>query len=95
MEVQLRRYVINQGRLDQFITECKTGIGPLREKFGFTLLGAWSLPESSEFVWIIGRENGFDDADRAYYESDERKQLSPDPAAHIEETHNSLAEIVV
>ena len=69
MEVQLRRYLIKQGRLDQFITEWKAAVVPLREKFGFTLLGAWSLPESNEFVWVIGYEGDFKDADLAYYES--------------------------
>ena len=95
MEVQLRRYLIKEGRLDQFITEWKAGVVPLREKFGFTLLGAWSLPESSEFVWVIGYEGDFDDADRVYYESDHRKRLMPNPAVHIDETHHSVAEIVL
>ena len=95
MEVQLRRYLIKQGRLDQFITEWKAGVVPLREKFGFTFLGAWSLPESSEFVWVIGYQGDFNDADRAYYESDDRKQLIPNPAVHIDETHHSVAEIVL
>ena len=95
MEVQLRRYRIKLGRLDQFTTEWKAGVVPLREKFGFTFLGAWSLPESSEFVWVIGYQGDFNDADRAYYESDDRKQLIPNPAVHIDETHHSVAEIVL
>ena len=53
MDVQLRRYRIKQGRLEQFIMEWTAGVVPLREKFGFTFLGAWSLPESSEFVWVM------------------------------------------
>ena len=95
MDVQLRRYRIKQGRLEQFITEWTAGVVPLRERYGFTFLGAWSLPESSEFVWVIGYEGDFNDADRAYYESEERKRLMPDPAVHIEETHHSAAEIVL
>ena len=95
MEVQLRRYLIKEGRLDQFITEWKTGVVPLREKFGFIFLGAWSLPESNEFVWVIGCRGDFNDTDLAYYESDDRKQLIPNPAVHIDETHHSVAEIVI
>lgn len=76
VEVQLRRYRIKQGRLDQFIAEWKAGVVPLRQTFGFTFLGAWSLPESSEFVWVIGDES-LNDADRAHYESKDRKQLTP------------------
>ena len=95
MEVQLRRYRIKEGRLDQFITEWKEGVAPLRKKFGFALLGAWSLPESGEFVWVIAYEGDFDDADRVYYESDDRKRLMPNPAVHIDETQHSTAEIVL
>jgi len=95
LEVQLRRYRIKEGRLDQFITEWKEGVAPLRKKFGFALLGAWSLPESGEFVWVIAYEGDFDDADRVYYESDDRKRLMPNPAVHIDETQHSTAEIVL
>lgn len=94
MEVQLCRYRIEQGRLDQFTAEWRSGVVPLREKFGFTLLGAWSLPESSEFVWVVGHES-LKDADRAYYESTDRKLLTPDPAVHVETTHHSIAEVVL
>ncbi len=54
MDAQLRRCRIKQGMLEQFITEWKAGVVTLREKFGFILIGAWSLPESSELVWVIG-----------------------------------------
>lgn len=95
LEVQLRRYLIKEGKLDQFITEWRTEVVPLREQFGFTFLGAWSLPESSEFVWVVGCPRDFDDADRVYYESDERKQMDPDPAVHIDESQHSVADIVL
>lgn len=44
---------------------------------------------------MIAYEGDFDDADRVCYESDDRKRLMPDPAVHIDEIHNSAAEIVL
>jgi len=37
-------------------------------------------------VWVIGYDGaeGFAEADRRYYASDERRGLSPDPAQYIE-----------
>lgn len=95
MKVQLRRYRIREGKLRQFVEGWKSGVVPLREKFGFMFLGAWTLPESNEFVWVIGYEGDFEAADRSYYESSERKRLSPDPARYIIETDHSAAEVVL
>ena len=53
MEYQLRRYQIAPGKLDEFVEGWTSGVVPLREQFGFRVRGAWSIPESSEFVWII------------------------------------------
>ncbi len=85
MEYQLRRYRIAPGKLDEFIEAWKAGVVPLREHFGFQVHSAWSIEESYEFVWVIGHDGpeGFDVADAAYYASEERRRLSPDPAEHI------------
>lgn len=90
MVTQLRRYRIEAGKLDRFVEEWRTGVVPLRERFGFTIHGAWAVPDTSEFVWILGHDD-FVDADRSYYASEDRKQLSPDPALHIEETFHGAA----
>ena len=85
MEYQIRRYHIAEGKLDEFIDAWKAGVVPLRERFGFRFHGAWPIEESSEFVWVISHdgEEGFAAADATYYESEERRQLSPDPAVHV------------
>ncbi len=85
MEYQIRRYHIAEGKLDEFIDAWKAGVVPLRKRFGFRFHGAWPIEESSEFVWVISHdgEEGFATADAAYYESEERRHLSPDPAVHI------------
>ena len=94
MDLQLRRYRIKKGKLDQFAEEWRIGVVPLREEFGFTVLGAWSLPEASEFVWVVGHED-FEEADRSYYESDARQQLEPNPAVHVEEVSHSYARQII
>lgn len=85
MEYQLRRYQITPGKLDEFVEAWASGVVPLREQFGFRFRGAWSIPESNEFVWIIGYDgpDGLAAADARYYESDERRNLLPNPAVHI------------
>ena len=85
MEYQIRRYRITDGKLDEFIEAWRAGVVPLRERFGFRFHGAWPIEESSEFVWVISHdgEDGFAAADATYYESEERRRLSPDPAVHI------------
>jgi len=80
-EWQLREYVVQPGHMDEFVAEWTSGVLPLRERFGFTVL-AWSVPEQSRFVWLVGYDGseGLDAADRAYYASPERLALAPDPA---------------
>ena len=97
MEYQLRRYRIAPGKLDEFIGVWKAGVVPLRERFGFQVHSAWSIEESSEFVWVISHDGpeGFDAADAAYYASEERRRLSPDPAEHIVNTLTASAHRVV
>lgn len=94
MAVQIRRYRITEGRLDQFATEWKAGVVPLRERFGFSIQSAWTISERSEFVWILEHPD-FATADHAYYESDDRKKLTPDPAVHIEKAIEAEAQQVM
>jgi len=86
MEYQLRHYRIRAGSMDMFLDAWVRGVYPLRRKFGFTFAGAWRVEGADEFVWIIGYEGpeGFAAANKRYYESQERKRMSPDPAQYIE-----------
>jgi len=86
MEWQLRHYRIQPGRMDAFVDAWLRGVYPLRRRFGFTFAGAWRVEGADEFVWVIGYDGpqGFAEADRRYYASNERKQMDPDPAQFIE-----------
>ena len=59
--------------------------------------GAWSIEESNEFVWVISydRSEGFAAADAAYYASEERRHLSPDPSEHIVSSDQAPAQRVL
>jgi hypothetical protein len=60
-------------------------VRPLRLKFGFHIDGAWVVPATNTFVWILGYDgpDGFEAHDAEYYNSEERKAIRPDPASLI------------
>ena len=83
--------------MDAFLDAWLRGVYPLRRKFGFTFAGARRAAATDEFVWIIGYDGpeGFAAADRRYYESDERKRMSPDPAQYVETSENLMMRSVL
>jgi hypothetical protein len=85
MELRLRIYEIRAGELDAWLAEWTRHVLPLRRKLGFDVLGAWIAEDDSTFTWLLGHAEDYAAADRAYYESEERRSLSPDPARHIAE----------
>ena len=82
---QLRDYAIKPGQLDRFAELWRTQVRPLREKQGFVVEGAWKVPSEEHFVWVVSYDgpNGWDAANKAYYDSPERKTMDPDPASLI------------
>ena len=85
MITQLRIYTINRGALHQFAQEWNEHIRPLREKLGFKILGAWTIESTNQFVWILGYDGSasWEDRDHAYFNSDERQAMDPNPARNI------------
>jgi NIPSNAP len=80
MPVQLRVYEIEPGRVRQFAEEWQASVVPLRHKLGFQVLGAWLSAADDVFAWLVSHDGDFAAADDAYYASDERTGLDPDPA---------------
>jgi hypothetical protein len=85
VEYQLRMYMVRPGEMPEWISEWHHHVAPLRRKFGFEILGPWVIEEEDRFVWILGYngEAGWAAADTAYYESEERRTIEPDPARHL------------
>ena len=84
-EYQLRIYKITVGHMAEFTEGWRTHIVPSRERFGFKIVTALADKESGEFVWLLSWDGpeGYEAADRAYYESPGRKSVSWDPAPFI------------
>ena len=95
MRYQLRDYLITPGAMTEFIAEWKAKVVPLRTQAGFEIVGAWSSPATSRFVWVVAHQGDFEEADRIYCASPERRQLSPDPARFIEEARSEFVSQVV
>jgi NIPSNAP len=85
-EYQLRIYHIKPGTMAEFVEGWRKHIIPVREKYGFKVLYAFSNTEASEFVWLVSHDSpdGYAAADAVYYQSPERNNLSWDPKQYIE-----------
>jgi NIPSNAP len=88
MRYQLRIYTVKPGEMDEWIDEWSRNVRPLRERFGFEVLGPWVIEDEDRFVWILGYEGDWDAADRAYYNSEARKSVSPEPTRHLADTQH-------
>jgi len=89
--LQLGDYRIRAGELDRFVDEWHSRLAPLRRACGFEIVGPWTVPDESRFIWMLGHPDGwdaFERADAAYFASPERTAMSPDPARLIEEQRN-------
>jgi len=97
MTVQLRRYTIVAGGMRQWVAEWGARIRPLRQRHGFTVLGAWVVRGTDEFVWLLGYDgpSPWQDADAAYYASPERTALAPDPARLVAGMRVDFVDVVV
>lgn len=87
MTAELRDYLIAAGHLEDFVAAWRAGVVPLRERFAFRIEGAWTIPSERRFVWILAHdapEREWEALNEAYYASEERAALDPDPAQWVE-----------
>ena len=51
---------------------------------------AWIVPDGNRFIWILSYDgpDGFEARDAVYYDSPDRKSMTPDPASLIEKSEN-------
>ena len=82
---QLRIYKIEEGKFDEFLRLWLAGVYTTRQSKGWQVQ-AWAVPRSSELVWILSRDctqEEWEEKEKEYYASPERKSLNPDPAQYI------------
>jgi hypothetical protein len=89
---QIREYTVKPGEMADWVAEWRSRVVPLRRKFGFQIVGAWTVDGTDQFVWIITYDGpkSWEQADADYYQSPERKALDPDPARHLAHTQTRL-----
>ncbi len=97
MTVQLRLYTINRGCLRQFAEEWKASVLPLRLEHGFRVHDAWIIEETNQFAWLIGYDGpeSWAAKERAYYDSEERKAMAPNPARLIARPEQYFVESIL
>lgn len=97
MREQVRIYTINKGCLHQFVAEWNEKIRPLREKLGFRIVGGWTLEATNQFVWVQTYEGdgSWEEQDQAYFASDERRAMNPDPGRLIARMEQYYADPVL
>jgi hypothetical protein len=69
--------------MEEWLSEWHEHVRRLRLAHGFAVFGPWVGEDDETFVWILGHDGDFEAADAAYYASEERRALEPDPARHI------------
>jgi hypothetical protein len=84
--VQLRRYEIKSGEMDQFLAAVRAAF-VVREQYGFAVAFALVDDENNEFVWAVTHDGDFPAAEEEYYASPERAALPANPADHIAVLH--------
>jgi hypothetical protein len=75
--VQLRRYQVEPGRMDDFLAWFP-GLRPVREQFGFRLLFAYADTERDTFTWAVehdGDQDAFREVEATYNASAERARV--------------------
>lgn len=94
---QFRDYQVKPGEMEDWLDEWRRKLYPIRTRRGFTIVAAWVIPESNRFLWIIRWDGtgSFEEADRSYYASSERKAVQPDPARHLEKADHYYIERVL
>jgi NIPSNAP len=93
---QLRTYTIKPGQMDGFVELWSEHITPLRRKLGFEVAGGWRDDDADVFVWIVGHpaDDGWDSAEKSYYDDPRRSELPRDPRDFVAEVHTRLLRAV-
>jgi hypothetical protein len=85
----LRVYTVKPGAIEAWVDEWRAHVYPLRLKLGFSIPSAWVVEGENRFVWLLEYPgDDFEAANDAYYASDERRAVAPEPTRHLEATEH-------
>jgi hypothetical protein len=86
---ELRVYTVRPGAMEDWVTEWREYVYPLRRKLGFAIPAAWVVEGEDRFVWLLEYDgDDYEAANAAYYDSPERQALDPDPTRHLAATEH-------
>ena len=97
MAVQLRRYEIADGRMDDMVAWFPAII-PVREKYGFSVEFAYADRETNQFVWAVsypGSVEEYETAMEGYNDSPERAAVFADFESPVTGMHVAFVESVI
>jgi NIPSNAP protein len=96
VKFQVREYTVKPGEMQEWLSEWRSKIVPLRQTCGFEVLGAWTVDGTDQFIWIMSYKGpkSWEQADGDYYSSPDRKALDPDPARHLARTDTRMMTVV-
>jgi hypothetical protein len=86
---ELRVYTVKPGAMEAWLAEWRAHVYPLRLKLGFSIPAAWVVEGGERFVWLLEYAgDDYEDANEAYYASQERRALEPEPTRHLAATEH-------
>ncbi len=96
--LQLRRYRIVDGQLDDFVDWFRAKLAPAREAFGFSVEFAIAVPEACQFVWGVSADGdvpAFKDIDHRWQSSAERRAVFDGEPARIADVRTDFVDRIV
>jgi hypothetical protein len=93
---QLRIYTLVPATAEEFVAHFHRELVPLRVRYGFSLDAAYLAEDRTRFTWVTSHDcpDGWDVAEKTYYDSPERTGISFKPADYIVEHDVSMVEPV-
>ncbi len=82
---QLRTYVVNRGKMDEWLKIFYGRIVPIHDKYGIVVGDCWVTPDRSRFIWVrsFGSAEEIPVKEETFRNSPEWKAVSADALATL------------
>jgi hypothetical protein len=82
---QLRIYTLAPDTAEEFVANFRRELVPLRDRYGFSVDCAYLADDRTRFTWVTSHDcpDGWETAERTYYDSPERASISFKPGDYI------------